>query len=88
MSSIVGIKGQIVLDRTIRQKLGVGPGWHAVQKWVDDHIEIRLLPPEHNESLRGTLKKHLAPSSQVSEDDWDEAISADIGEEFKQQVSS
>ena len=74
MDNKVGNKGQIVLDRKIRQKLGVEPGWRVQQTWVEDHIEIRLLPPDHNRSLAGALNAYSKPSSL----EWDDAISESI----------
>jgi AbrB family looped-hinge helix DNA binding protein len=51
----VGPKGQVVIAKEIRDRLGVKPGWVAVQRVVDDHVEIYFLPPEHDESLKGSL---------------------------------
>jgi AbrB family looped-hinge helix DNA binding protein len=59
MSYKVGIKGQIVIEKHIRERLGVQPGWQALQTLVDDHIEIYFVPPEHNRSLAGSLAKHI-----------------------------
>jgi AbrB family looped-hinge helix DNA binding protein len=61
MTYRVGNKGQIVIDKAIRKTLGIQPGWIAVQLLVDNHVEVRFYPPEHNESLLGIL----APYSTV-----------------------
>ena len=42
----------MVINKEIRKKLGIEPGWLALQRIVDDHVEIYFLPPEHNRSLR------------------------------------
>ena len=72
MANIVGTKGQVVINKEIRQKLGIEPGWWALQRIVDGHVEINFLPPEHNRSLAGILapyiKKRIAPGKE-----WDEA---------------
>ncbi len=72
MANVVGTKGQVVINKEIRQKLGIEPGWLALQRIVDDHVEIYFLPPEHNRSLAGILrpyiKKSIAPGKE-----WDEA---------------
>ena len=72
MAYVVGPKGQVVIAKEIRDRLGVEPGWMALQRLVDDHVEIYLLPPPHRRSLRGSLAKHtsvqVAPGAQ-----WDEA---------------
>lgn len=39
-------------------KLGVQPGWVALQQLVHDHVEIYFIPPEHNRSLAGVLAKY------------------------------
>jgi bifunctional DNA-binding transcriptional regulator/antitoxin component of YhaV-PrlF toxin-antitoxin module len=76
----VGPKGQVVIAKELRDKLGVEPGWWAVQRLVDDHIEIHFLPPEHDRSLFGALKEYvnepLPPErwNEVREAAWAEAI--------------
>ena len=59
MAYVVGPKGQVVISKEIRDRLGVEPGWIALQRLVDDHVEVYLLPPEHRESLKGSLAKHV-----------------------------
>lgn len=71
MSYKVGTKGQIVIDQDIRSALGVEPGWIAAQRLVDDHVEIRFFPPEHNRSLYGVLAKYA--KNAPSEEDWSAA---------------
>ena len=41
----VGPKGQVVIKKEIRDKLGVEPGWEALQFLVNDHVEVYFLPP-------------------------------------------
>ena len=67
MTSRVGPKGQVVIAKDIRDKLGVGPGWLTVQRLVDGHVEIYFVPPEHNRSLKGVLGP---PPVTVHDDDW------------------
>jgi len=55
MAHVVGPKGQVVIEKEIRDRLGIGPGWLALQVLVDDHVEIRFVPPEHDRSLAGIL---------------------------------
>ena len=49
-------KGQIVLPKDIRNKMGITPGKSLSVKWVDDHVEIRSLPDDPIEFLTGFLK--------------------------------
>ena len=53
--NIVGTKGQVVIAKEIRDRLGVKPGWLALQRLVDDHVEIYFVRPKHKESLKGSL---------------------------------
>ena len=72
MAYIVGPKGQVVISKEIRDKLGVKPGCLALQRVVDDHVEIYFVMPEHNRSLSGSL----APYTKVSIRpglEWDKA---------------
>ena len=71
MANKVGTKGQVVIDKEIRDRLGIGPGWMALQRIVDDHVEIYFVEPEHNRSLLGSLKKFVDPEV-VSGLSWDE----------------
>ena len=72
MSPIVGPKGQIVISKEIRDRLGVGPGWRALQRLVGDHVEVYFVPPEHTRSLKGSLadytKVRVPPG-----DEWEKA---------------
>ena len=54
MPNVVGQKGQVVITKEIRDKLGVEPGWWALQSIVNGHLEIHFVPPEHNRSLLGS----------------------------------
>lgn len=59
MAVTVGTKGQIVINKEIRDRLGIEPRWIALQRIVGDHVEIYFLPPEHNKSLLGCLEKQV-----------------------------
>lgn len=59
MAHVVGAKGQVVIAKEIRVRLGVEPGWIALQRLVNDHVEVYFLPPEHRRSLKGSLAKHI-----------------------------
>jgi bifunctional DNA-binding transcriptional regulator/antitoxin component of YhaV-PrlF toxin-antitoxin module len=75
MSYSVGQKGQIVIAKEIRERLGVGPGWVALQRLVGDHVEVYFVPPEHRKSLKGSLKKHIR-SRVAPGEEWDRAREA------------
>ena len=71
MATLVGSKGQVVIEKAIRDALGVFAGHLAVQQLVGDHVEIRFYPPDHDQSLRGVLE--AATEYRVDRDDWGEA---------------
>ena len=55
----VGDNGEVVIDGKLREQLGIGPGWFALQKVVDGRLEVEFLPPEHNESLAGIAAEYV-----------------------------
>jgi bifunctional DNA-binding transcriptional regulator/antitoxin component of YhaV-PrlF toxin-antitoxin module len=87
MANMVGEKGQVVIEKPLREALGVQPGSVTVQTLVDDHVEIRFYPPEHNRSLRGILskyvKRHLSTEEfrEAREKAWAEAVARDWNSE-------
>jgi AbrB family looped-hinge helix DNA binding protein len=71
---VVGTKGQIVIEKEIREKLGLEPGWLSVQRLVDGHVELYFVPPEHARSLKGILAPHS--DRHVRPEEWDRAREA------------
>ena len=77
MATKVGTKGQVVIDRRIREQLGIRPGMLAVQIPVDGHVEMYFLPAPHNESLAGAARPFIkrfptAEELEHLEDAWAE----------------
>ncbi len=70
----VSPKGQVVIDREVREKLGVKPGWIAVWRVVGDRAEVYFFPPPHHRSLKGRLRDLV--KAQVPPERWDEAREA------------
>lgn len=54
----MGTKYQVVIGREARRRLGIEPGWVAVETVVGDRLEMRFLPPEHDRSLAGGLRRY------------------------------
>ena len=71
MANMVGEKGQVVIEKPIRDALGIRPGFVAIQDLRADHVEIRFYPPEHDRSLRGVLAAKIRRSVPARE--WREA---------------
>jgi bifunctional DNA-binding transcriptional regulator/antitoxin component of YhaV-PrlF toxin-antitoxin module len=83
MANLVGEKGQIVIEKPLREALGIQPGFLTVQTLVHDHVEIRFYPPEHDRSVRGALKKYATRVFSTDElreardKAWEEAATKD-----------
>lgn len=71
MATVVGPKGQVVIEKEIRDRLGIQPGTLAIQRLANDHVEIHFIPPAHRRSLRGALAAHI--SNTVPPEAWAEA---------------
>jgi len=78
LANKVGEKGQVVIDKAIRDRLGIGPGWLAIQRIVDNRVEIYFVTPEHNRSLADSLAPYtnvripLGPEwNKAKEKAWD-----------------
>lgn len=80
----VGTKYQVVIEREARRRLGVRPGWVAVQTVVGDHLELRFLPPEHDRSLAGDLGEYAGAVEDASGEErtaWEMHVAEDRGSE-------
>lgn len=81
LANVVGARGQVVIAKHIRDELGIGPGWVAIQRAVDERVEMVFLLPEYRESLKGSLASHIKASmpadewQRVRERGWHEAAS-------------
>jgi AbrB family looped-hinge helix DNA binding protein len=49
-------KGQVVIPKDIRIKLGITPGKRLLFKVIENHAEITPLPDDPIKELRGILK--------------------------------
>jgi len=66
--SRVGERGQITLEKAIREELGVFPGDGAVQRIEDGRVVIEFVPGRHNRSLAGSLKDRVR--KQPADESW------------------
>jgi AbrB family looped-hinge helix DNA binding protein len=60
MASRVGERGQITIEKAIREELGIYAGDEAVQRVEDGRIVIDVVPGRHRRSLAGSLKDKVA----------------------------
>jgi AbrB family looped-hinge helix DNA binding protein len=51
-------KGQIIIPKDIRDKIGIKPGTVVSLNLVEDHVEIRPLPDDPIEFLTGIFKDY------------------------------
>src|SRR5581483_1281383 len=72
MSTTVGTKGQVTIEKQIRAALGVRPGWRAIQSIEGDQVVIRFRPPRHRRSLLGILGGPDVPV--LNEEEFREAV--------------
>ena len=70
MTCKVGDKGEIVIEKELREQLGIRPGWIAMQRLVDNRIEIQFIPPEHDKSLKGNLAEYANEDNAFDDEDW------------------
>ncbi len=59
MASRVGERGQITLEKGIREELGIYAGDEAIQRVEDGRIVIEVVPGRHNRSLAGAAAAHV-----------------------------
>jgi AbrB family looped-hinge helix DNA binding protein len=58
-------KGQIVIPKEIREKLGIGPGKKVLLQLVGEHAEIVPLPDDPIKSMRGMLKADVSLAEEL-----------------------
>ena len=56
MTSRVGERGQITIEKSIREELEIYAGDEAVQRVEDGRIVIEMIPGRHRRSLAGSLR--------------------------------
>jgi AbrB family looped-hinge helix DNA binding protein len=69
MSSRVGDRGQITIEKAIREELGIRAGDEAVQRIEDGRIVIEMVPGRHSRSLAGAAVPHIR--RQPPDESWD-----------------
>jgi AbrB family looped-hinge helix DNA binding protein len=56
MASRVGERGQVTIEKRIREELGVYAGDRAVQRVESGRVVIEFVPGPHRRSLAGVLR--------------------------------
>ena len=55
MSSLVGTRGRITIDKEIRDRLGLKPGWRVFQRIEGDTVVLEFHAPRGRRSPAGIL---------------------------------
>lgn len=74
MASKVGAKGNIVIEKEIRDRLGVETGWEAVQILSGDHVEVYFLPPVQSGDSFGMLHREGDRPLQGEGQSWADVV--------------
>jgi len=61
-------KGQIVIPKEFREKLGIGAGRKLLLRLVENRVEIVPLPEEPVKALRGMLKAETSLAAELLEE--------------------
>lgn len=69
MTSRVGERGQITIEKAIREELAIYAGDEAVQRIEDGRIVIEVIPGRHRRSLAGSLRGKIGRKPR--DESWD-----------------
>ncbi len=68
MASTVGERGQVTIEKAIREELGVYAGDLAVQRVENGRVVIEFVPAPHRRSLAGVFRDEVRPV--IDDADW------------------
>jgi AbrB family looped-hinge helix DNA binding protein len=68
MPSRVGERGQVTIEKAIREELGVYAGDQAVQRVENGRVVIEFVPAPHRRSLAGSLRDRV--TVRPANEDW------------------
>ena len=69
MTSRVGERGQITIEKAIREELGIYAGDETVQRVEHGQIVIEIVPGRHRRSLAGVLRDKVGRTP--SDESWE-----------------
>ena len=69
MTSRVGERGQITIEKAIRDELAIYAGDETVQRIEDGRIVIEVIPGRHRRSLAGSL--HAKVRRTPADESWE-----------------
>lgn len=59
LQSRVGERGQVTVEKAIREEMGIYAGDEAVQRIEDGRLVIEFVPGRHRRSLAGSLREKV-----------------------------
>ena len=68
VASRVGERGQITIEKSIRENLGVYAGDQAIQRIEGGRVVIEFVPAPHRRSLAGSLGPRI--TRRPADEDW------------------
>ena len=68
MASKVGERGQITIEKRIREELAIYEGDQAIQRVEDGRVVIEFVPGPHRRSLAGSLRDKV--TSWPADESW------------------
>ncbi len=68
MTSRVGERGQVTIQKAIREELGVYAGDRAIQRIEDGRVVIEFVPSPHRRSLAGSLRDKV--TTHPADENW------------------
>ena len=69
MSSRVGERGQITIEKAIREELAIYAGDETVQRIEDGRLVIEVIPGRHRRSMAGSLRDKVV--RKPADESWD-----------------
>lgn len=69
MASRVGERGQITIEKAIREELSIYAGDETIQRIEEGRIVIDVVPGRHRRSLAGTLRDKVGRTPE--DEDWE-----------------
>ena len=84
----IGPKGQMVVEKELRDKLGIGPGWHAVQEVRGNELVGRFEPPLHCRSLAGIFSAYADRVAPPTDGEMDDTVGEAIAAEWREKEAT
>jgi AbrB family looped-hinge helix DNA binding protein len=70
LAGTVGERGQVTIEKRIREELGIYAGDQAIQRIEEGRVVLEIVPGPHRRSLAGTLRSKVTRRPK-DEADWE-----------------